>query len=245
MSETRADKRASRFARLGELFDASAMGLVTLLLLVASFFATWRGMSDFITSYDLVAGAASKGLVLLIVVTLSLAMYVALRELVSPYYASGWWAAIWKRVVAGILYAVLAIWSVGFGYGFWWSLVAGQDATETALERTVASLGQESSDVRARLGAAVSVMASAEQLSDAKANREAAEGGTCGVNSRAGTGPLARARSETQVQIASLAASVRDDWQLPLEARLRALGAELENALAGTELAKDRPECCP
>ena len=217
------------------MFDASVLGVVTLLLLGASFFATWRGMRDFIASRELATGAASQGLVLLIVATLSLAMYVALREMIAPYFVRGWWSAIWKRIIAGILYAVLAIWSVGFGYGFWWSLVAGQTATEAGLNRTVEAVRLETSDVRARLAAAGSVMASAEQLSDRKAEQEAARGGTCGVNSPAGAGPLARSRAETQAQIAALAGSLRTDWQGPLKARLTALEDRLAGALKSGE----------
>lgn len=232
MADAGVHRERGRLARLSELFEASALGLVTLLLLLASFFATWRGMSDFIVSRDMAEGAASKGLVFAIVATLSLAMYVALRELVSPYYVSGWWSAIWKRVAAGILYGVLAVWSAGFGYGFWWSMVAGQSATEAALQATIVSINREAGDVRARLGAASNAMDNAAELSNAKARKEAAMGGTCGVSSSAGAGPLARARAETQVQIAALSTGVREDWQVPLKARLAALETELETALA-------------
>lgn len=231
MSDRDRQARRTLLSRLGELFDASALGLVTLLLLVASFFATWRGMRDFIASRELAAGAVSQGLVFLIVATLSLAMYVALREMVAPYFVRGWWSAVWKRILAGILYSVLALWSVGFGYGFWWSLVAGQTATEAGLQRSVVSIRTETSDVRARLSAAGSVMASARALSDLKAEQEAARGGTCGVNSPPGEGPLARARGETQTQIAALAISVKEDWQEPLGERLAGLDADLAAVL--------------
>lgn len=228
------------FSHLGELFDASAHGLVTLLLLAASFFATWRGMHDFISSYDVGSGRGTQALVLLVVVTLSLAMYVALREMIAPYNVTGLWSAFWKRAVAFILYAVLALWSVGFGYGFWWSLVAGQSATEATLQRTVTAVRDETSDMRARLAAASSVMASAEQLSNLKADQEATRGGTCGVASPPGDGPLARARSETQAQIAVLADTVRDDWQAPLGARLSSIETNLQSALGGGAASTDR-----
>ena len=217
-------------ARLGELLDASALGLVTVLLLGASFFMTWRGVSDFIASREFGDSAVSLGLVFIIVATLSLAMYVALREMIAPYFVRGWWSAIWKRVVAGILYSVLAFWSVGFGYGFWWSLLAGQSATEAGLERTVASVRQETGDIRARLAAAGSVMSSANALSDRKAALEATRGGTCGINSPAGEGPLARARSETQAQIAALTLTVQEEWREPLNDRMGQLEADLQLA---------------
>ena len=31
------------------------------------------------------------------------------------------------------LYIFLALWSIGFGYGFWWSLIAGEEATRNSM----------------------------------------------------------------------------------------------------------------
>ena len=234
------NRRRHPLSRLGELFDASALGLITALLLCASFFMTWRGMRDFIVAREFADGAISQGLVFVIVATLSLAMYVALREMIAPYFVRGWWSAVWKRVIAGLLYAVLAFWSIGFGYGFWWSLVAGPSATEAGLQRTVNSVRQETGDMRARLAAASSVMEAARALSDSKADIEASRGGTCGVNSPAGAGPLARARNETQAQIGALANSVKEEWSKPLNLRLADLERDLQSALGdATQLEGD------
>ncbi len=216
---------------LSDLFDASALGSITILLLGGSFLATWRGMQDFITGTAAETGAASTGLVLLIVFTLTLAMYIALRESISPYYVRGWWSAIWKRVLAGILYAILALWSIGFGYGFWWSLIVGPTITQTELTEIVQSTRAQTIDVQARIAAAASTMRQAELLSDEKAAREAARGGTCGIASPPGDGPLARARDETQAQIANLSRAVRQEWLVPLTGRLEALEENLDDRL--------------
>lgn len=215
-------------SRLGELFDATALGLVTLLLIIASFVATWRGMRDFIIGNDLAAGATSQGLVILIVLTLTLAMYVALREVVSPYETPGWWSHIWKRLIALPLYALLALWSIGFGYGFWWSLIAGQSVTQAELETVLVTVREDTGDVRANLVAAASVMAAAEALSDEKAQEETLRGGTCGVNSPPGPGPLARARAETQSRIAALSGSMRAEWLPTVVAQLDDLAVTVD-----------------
>ncbi|MEO1406514.1 MAG: hypothetical protein AAFV54_08485 [Pseudomonadota bacterium] len=220
--------RRGPLSRLGELFDASALGLVTLLLLGASFFATWRGMRDFIIGNDLATGLASQGLVVAIVLALTLAMYVTLREMIAPYHLNGLWPAIWKRLVALPLYLILAVWSVGFGYGFWLSIIAGQGVTDTELTRSVTSLREQTSDIRSRIAAAGSVMASAEALSDQKAKNEAQRGGTCGIASPPGDGPLARARGETQSQIAAISATVQGDWLASITTRLDILDADLD-----------------
>ncbi|MEM8635710.1 MAG: hypothetical protein AAGF33_12100 [Pseudomonadota bacterium] len=220
--------RGGPLNRLGELFDASALGVVTLLLLGASFFATWRGMRDFIIGNDLAGGLPSQALVVAIVLALTLAMYVTLREMIAPYHLNGIWPAIWKRAVAFPLYLLLAVWSVGFGYGFWWSIIAGQGVTDTELTRSVTALREQTSDIRSRILAAGSVMASAEALSDQKATNEAERGGTCGVASPPGDGPLARARGETQAQISAISATVQGEWLPSITMRLDALDADLE-----------------
>lgn len=51
------------------------------------------------------------------------AMVVALHNMV----VSG--RAWWVRIVAFVFYPVFAIWSVGFGYGFFWKELAGQEFT--------------------------------------------------------------------------------------------------------------------
>ncbi|MEO9969346.1 MAG: hypothetical protein ABJG15_05880 [Hyphomonadaceae bacterium] len=198
-------RRDNPFRRLGELFDASALGLVTLLLLAASFYATWQGMSDFVTSKGTQSETGTAGLVLLVVLTLTLAMYVALRETVNPIR--------WRNIfIAFPLYALLAIWSVGFGYGFWWSLIAGEDATEAALTRTLDSVVEAGIELKAEIGVAVALVDAAEASSEARAERERTVGGTCGEGSPAGNGPRSRARETSRSHIADIGKMARESW---------------------------------
>lgn len=231
MAQDSLSPRYNPFGRLGELFDASALGLATLMLLFASFYATWRGMQDFVASRASAGGVTTTGLVVLVVLTLTLAMYVALREMVNPVRRR-------NIFIAFPLYALLALWSVGFGYGFWWSLVAGQNATEQALSRSVESLGEATSELRAELAAGAALMQTVERLSEEKAQAEIARGGTCGVASGAGDGPLSRARAETRSQIAAFAIGVREDWLGPVDLRL----TQLETLASAAGVANETPE---
>ena len=47
----------------------------------------------------------------------------------------------------------LAIWSIGFGYGFWWRLISGEEATRTGLARLQEDARDASAVVAARLEA--------------------------------------------------------------------------------------------
>ena len=200
-------RRHNPFRRLGELFDASALGVVTLLLLIASFYATWQGMSDFVASKGAPSEVGTGALVVLVVLTLTLAMYVALRETVNPVR--------WRNIfIAFPLYALLALWSVGFGYGFWWSLIAGEDATEAALTRTLESVVDAGTELEAEISAAVALVDAAEASSEARAELERTAGGTCGVASPAGNGPRSRARETSRSQIADIGKVARESWLL-------------------------------
>ena len=200
-------RRHNPFRRLGELFDASALGVVTLLLLIASFYATWQGMSDFVASKGAPSEVGTGALVVLVVLTLTLAMYVALRETVNPVR--------WRNIVIAFpLYALLALWSVGFGYGFWWSLIAGEDATEAALTRTLDSVVDAGTELKAEISAAVALVDGAEASSEARAELERTVGGTCGAASPAGNGPRSRARETSRSQIADIGKLARESWLL-------------------------------
>ena len=66
-------------------------------------------------------------LVLLVVMALTFLMWLALRETFGSY------RPLTARLITVTLYVFLAIWSIGFGYGFWWSLIAGEEATRSGL----------------------------------------------------------------------------------------------------------------
>ena len=108
------------------------------MLLLISGFATWHGMRDFIIGVSTspagqLARAAGRMsfsndfLVIIVVFALTFLMWLALRET----FAQG--RRFTDRLITFPLYVFLAIWSIGFGYGFWWSLIAGEEATRTGL----------------------------------------------------------------------------------------------------------------
>ena len=58
-----------------------------------------------------------------------------------------------ERLITFPLYVFLAIWSIGFGYGFWWSLTSGEEATGTGLAGLQEDTRDASAVVAARLEA--------------------------------------------------------------------------------------------
>jgi hypothetical protein len=219
------------------LFGRNALiALASLMLLIISGYATWAGMNDFIVG----AQAASKGrelaggvtvshaqLVVAVTIALTFLMWIALREAVGrerPWH---------QRLITAPLYLLLVLWSVGFGYGFWWSLIAGEEATRTSLAALQEDARDASNAVSARLDAVKSQLDSVVTWSEGQMAREEASGGSCGVASGAGRGRLFAARRSVRDSVASLRDNVAKNWVGPVQADIEAMrktAADFEQA---------------
>ncbi|MEM8627831.1 MAG: hypothetical protein AAGF32_07815 [Pseudomonadota bacterium] len=220
------------------------IGIASLMLLAISGYATWSGMSDFIVgaqsgqSADLreVGGLAvtSEMLVVAIVVALTFLMWLALRE---AFRIKQTFTA---RAITFPLYIFLALWSVGFGYGFWWSLIAGQEATQKGLASLQEDARNAAGVVAARLDAVKVQLDSVVNWSEGQMRREETSGGSCGIASGAGRGPLYNARRSVRDSIASLRDGVVSSWLTPVSADVRQLQATASNLSAGSVADRQR-----
>jgi hypothetical protein len=198
------------------------------MLLVISGFATWHGMRDFIIGVstspaaqqqELPGGLAFSNdiLVIVVVVALTFLMWLALRE------TFGARRSVTERMVTFPLYVFLAVWSIGFGYGFWWSLIAGEEATRTGLAGLQEDARDASTSVAARLDAVKIQLDNVVTWSESQMQREESSGGSCGTPSGAGRGPLYNARRGVRDQVASLRDSVENSWLQPVQADIQQL----------------------
>ena len=204
------------------------IGVASVMLLLLSGYATWSGMSDFIVGVsnarsagrEIVPGLSvtNEALVITIVVTLTLLMWLCLRETFRPktYVLS-------RGIITFLLYLFLAVWSVGFGYGFWWSLIAGEEATRTSLSNLQEDARDASAVIAARLDAVKIQLDSVVSWSEAQMAREETSGGSCGIASGAGRGPLYSARQSVRDSVASLRDNIAQSWVTPVQADIRDL----------------------
>ncbi len=221
------DGRATVYTAWGRvidyLFGRNAMiGIASLLLLVISGYATWVGMTDFIVGVQAegapeqardigVLSVTNEILVTIVVITLTFLMWLALRE---TFGAQRRWS---ERLITFPLYVFLLLWSVGFGYGFWWSLIAGAEATRTSLAALQEDARAAGSSVAARLDAVQVQLDSVVAWSETQMEREETVGGSCGRPSGAGRGPLYAAREGVRDSVASLRASIAQSWITPVQ----------------------------
>src|SRR5581483_7632650 len=156
-------------------------------------------------------------LVIAVVVALTFLMWLMLRE------TFGAKRRFRERLVTFPLYVFLAIWSIGFGYGFWWSLISGEEATRTGLAGLQEDARDASAVVAARLDAVRGQLDSVVSWSDSQMAREEASGGTCGTPSGAGRGPLYNARRGVRDSVATLREGMLRSWLEPLQADVEQL----------------------
>jgi hypothetical protein len=117
----------------------------------------------------------------------------------------------------------LAIWSIGFGYGFWWSLIAGEEATRTGLAGLQEDARDASAVIAARLDAVKAQLDNVVTWSEGQMSREEASGGSCGQPSGAGRGPLYNARRSVRDSITTLRDGMTRSWLEPVQADVEQL----------------------
>ena len=211
------------------------IGVASLMLLFLSGYATWHGMRDFIIGVsDTPTDAGSMSipndvLVIGVVVALTFLMWLALRET----FGAG--RDFSDRVIMFVLYVFLAIWSIGFGYGFWWSLISGSEATRTGLSGLQEDARDASAVVAARLDAVRSQLDNVVSWSESQMTREETSGGSCGTSSGAGRGPLYNARRGVRDSVATLRDGMVRSWLEPVQAEVEQLRQSAQS-LAGQSL---------
>jgi hypothetical protein len=222
---------------LDYLFGRNTLiAVASAMLLCISGFATWSGMNDFIlgaSSSGPVKGRELAGgvsishhsLVIAITIALTFLMWLALREAIGAQRRPI------ERLVTWPLYIFLVLWSVGFGYGFWWSLIAGEEATKAGLSALQEDGREAGGAIAARLDAVKSQVDSFASWSESQMTREESSGGSCGVASGAGRGPLYNARRSTRDSVAALRDTIATSWLGPVNGELE----NLKKAASGLE----------
>jgi hypothetical protein len=152
------------------------------------------------------------------------AMIVALHQVVA---GQGQW---WVRGLSFVFYLLFAIWSVGFGYGFFWKELAGQEFTERQFERVIGDLSGSIARTSAALETSERATAEAAQLAADRARIEAAEGRTCANKpaSVPGEGPLMRSRFAFADRARNLGEEVRAAWIAPVAGQRVRLERQVE-----------------
>ena len=217
------------------------IGVASLMLLAIAGFATWHGMRDFIVGVSTTStgqgqqlpggmSVSNDVLVIVVVAALTFLMWLMLRETFGAPGPHRRWP---QRLITFPLYLFLAIWSIGFGYGFWWSLISGEEATRTGLAGLQEDARDASAVIAARLDAVRAQLDSVVTWSESQMAREETSGGSCGVPSGAGKGPLYGSRRSVRDSVTTLRDGMTRSWLDPVTADVEQL-RKTASELAGT-----------
>lgn len=200
------------------------IGIAEIMLLLIAGYATWHGMRDFIVGVSQSPTKPGGGfslsndlLVIMVVVALTFLMWLMLRETLAAK------RLLRYRLVTFPLYVFLVLWSIGFGYGFWWSLISGEEATRTGLSGLQEDARDAAASISARLVAVRGNLDSVVIWSDGQMAREETSGGSCGVASGAGRGPLYNARRSVRDSVTALRDNMSRNWLDPVQADIEQL----------------------
>lgn len=209
------------------------IGIASFMLLLLSGYATWHGMRDFIVGTASGPSKPAGGgfslsddvLVIGVVVALTFLMWLMLREAFGAKRRMG------DRIICFVLYVFLALWSIGFGYGFWWALISGQEATRTGLSGLQEDARDAAGVIAARLDAVRGQIDNVASWSEGQMSREETSGGSCGTASGAGRGPLYNARRSVRDSVNTLREGINRNWLQPMQSDVE----KLRQAAAGFE----------
>ena len=234
----------TRGARFRDYFfgRSALLGLASFMLLIISGYATWHGMRDFIIGTSTTIGDGHESasimsndvLVIAVVCALTFLMWLALHE------TFGAQRRLRERLITFPLYLFLAIWSIGFGYGFWWSLISGEEATRMSLTGLQEDARDASSAVSARLQSVRTQLDGVVSWSDNQMSREEKSGGSCGLASNAGRGPLFNARRSVRDSVSSLRDEMEHSWFGPAQSAIDQLGQMATKQAVGTFEARQK-----
>ncbi len=210
-------------------------------LLAISGFATWFGLRDFIIGLSAEpAEAAGTGalsdtpgaegtppppaealassspipwtqefLVAFLVITFTILMWLS----VEYVRRRGHWG---RRTGFAVMYLFLVLWSVGFGFGFWWKYLVSQTVSVSAIEQSFRAIESAAKRQEDSLQRVQSNLENAARISRNKSALERSEGNTCeGKPSRPSgrtVGPLEQNRQDLAQLFARQASTIRRTW---------------------------------
>lgn len=233
MERAKARGAAIRGGRMGRLSALSHRGLATFALLgfsVISLIATAMGFAD------LRAAATDDGQLAPLewIAVFATTAFVVSAMIVALHYTTARPTALWFRPIALAFYVFFLVWTVGFGFGFFWKELAGQDYTARSFREAVAAVSASAERASAAVAAVAAATDGASETARQRAEAEAKSGGTCAnrPNSGTGQGPLVRSRFAFAGRAEAVAEDVRSNWVGPLLVEGRKLSTRTE-ALAG------------
>lgn len=196
---------------------AEGLSLVDAILIIAlvgflflSGYAAFEGLFDIILAEQPTLGTTRQTYYIVCAVVLITSAMWALLEVALRR------GQFFRRLVALLIYIVLALWSIGFGYGFWWKVIASRSETRIGIEAAASVVQTQVDAAENSVHLIEGLLTAVIGTADSKQKEEVSRGSSCGITSPPGTGPLSARRAEVTKQIGTLKQNVESLWLVPL-----------------------------
>lgn len=232
--------RTARRRGLKRLFETDSLASFALAgFSVLSAVATGMGFADLRAANT---GAASLSPAEL-AGTMAMAAFVVCAMVVALHAMLDGRRGILVRLLSGVFYLFFAIWSVGFGYGFFWKELAGQEFTQQQFQTALQDASAASSRAVETVASAVEAAETAAALAASRAQVEARDGRTCANQpfSTPGDGPLTRSRFAFADRARAVGEGVRAQWLVPVSEEGETLQRRLAALRSGSAPAPTSP----
>lgn len=230
------DSALTKMGRFWSFLTGQGASLVALAgFIVISIIATAMGFSDLRmanagkTSLTLAEAAPIWGITIFVVLTMVAGLNAALGVGMKPVHetptkndllenpkatSKTYKRRIALRFMACFFYLFFAFWSVGFGYGFFWKELAGEEFTRNQFSAAIEKVSTSVDAANEALSTVENSVIGAAITARDRADIEASVGGTCSnrPNSKEGDGPLTRARFAFADRAKALRDDVSDRW---------------------------------
>lgn len=152
------------------------------------------------------------------------------------------WLSMEQKIGARIasigIYLVAVMFSVGFGYAFYWSFFAAPAAAEQEIRRGAVTLRASFTDYQEKITSFGDAVALVGRYSSEKQAEETSFGGSCDgdLDPRPGFGPRARERQSHSQEVAQLVASIEREWLEPSIGRMTDVSSQFRDLLDETKV---------
>jgi len=187
-----------------------AISVVFFGLLMISAYAVLQGLMDIISvSQPALASGFQRFYIGAAAVLITAAMWVTLEVALSR-------GNLPKRVLAAGIYVLLALWSIGFGYGFWWKIIASRTETLAAIQGAATSVASQIQQTNAAVNRLEGSLEGVSAIALQQQNIETKSGGSCGIPSGPGFETLAKRRKVVTDEIDNLTNRIQARWIGPI-----------------------------
>jgi len=209
----------------GRSFTIAFVDVAIMMLLLGflglSAYAAYEGIHDLILIEQprLVQESWQRYYIMGAVALLTLAMWVLLEVALRR-------GTFGKRSLSAVVYVVLALWSIGFGYGFWWKVIASRADTASNIDSVVEFVGDQVERAERAVTQLENDLGAILKKSAEKQAEEETKGSSCGVPSNVGRGTFFKLRSDVTARAQDVHSRITQQWIVPLKKQVELLSAQ-------------------